>query len=96
MITPKDVEHVAHLARLELTDADREKFTRQLNDILQAVDKLRALDTSDVEPTAFAVPLKNVFRPDAVRPSWPREKILQNAPDPQDGFFRVPRIMEEE
>lgn len=96
MITTKDVEHVAHLARLELGEADREKFTRQLNDILQAVDKLRALDTTDVEPTAFAVPLKNVFRPDAVRPSWPREKILQNAPDPQGGFFRVPRIMEEE
>ncbi len=95
MITREDVEHVALLARLELSEAETEKFTRQLNDILQAVDKLKKLDTTNVEPTAHAAPMKNVFRADRARPSWPQEAILANAPDPVDGFFRVPKIMED-
>ncbi|MCL4517249.1 MAG: Asp-tRNA(Asn)/Glu-tRNA(Gln) amidotransferase subunit GatC [Firmicutes bacterium] len=94
MIKREDVEHVAMLARLELSEADTEKFTRQLNDILQAVDKLKKLDTANVEPTAHAAPMKNVFRPDKARLSWPQEAVLANAPDPVDGFFRVPKIME--
>ncbi|MBE3574401.1 MAG: Asp-tRNA(Asn)/Glu-tRNA(Gln) amidotransferase subunit GatC [Firmicutes bacterium] len=95
-ISAAEVEHVARLARLELSPEEKVRFTTQLNAILEAVDKLKALDTAQVEPTAYAVPMQNVFRPDQVRPSWPREKILQNAPEPQDGYFRVPRIMEEE
>lgn len=94
MITTKDVEHVAHLARLALSEEEKEAFTRQLNAILEAADKLRELDTEGVEPTAYAVPMQNVFREDRVHASLPREKVLANAPDPVDGYFRVPRIME--
>lgn len=96
MITRAEVDRVAHLARLTLSDEERERMTSQLNQILEAASKLQALDTQDVPPTAFAVPIQNVFRPDEVRPSLSHELVLANAPDPERGFFRVPRIMEEE
>ncbi|HHW15725.1 MAG TPA: Asp-tRNA(Asn)/Glu-tRNA(Gln) amidotransferase subunit GatC [Firmicutes bacterium] len=96
MITREQVDHVADLARLALSEEERERMTSQLNRILEAASELQELDTSDVPPTAFAVPLQNVFRPDEVRESLPREQVLANAPDPERGFFRVPRIMEEE
>ncbi|MDI6870200.1 MAG: Asp-tRNA(Asn)/Glu-tRNA(Gln) amidotransferase subunit GatC [Bacillota bacterium] len=96
MITREQVDHVAHLARLALSDEERERMTSQLNKILEAAGKLQKLDTTDVPPTAFAVPIQNVFRPDEVRESLPRDLVLANAPDPERGFFRVPRIMEEE
>jgi aspartyl-tRNA(Asn)/glutamyl-tRNA(Gln) amidotransferase subunit C len=95
MITRQEVDHVADLARLALSETEREKMTTQLNKILEAANELQKLDTSGVPPTAFAVPLQNVFRPDEVRESLPREAVLANAPDPERGFFRVPRIMEE-
>ncbi len=96
MITRREVDHVADLARLGLNEEEREKMTSQLNRILEAAGKLQELDTRDVPPTAFAVPIENVFRPDEVHESLPRERVLLNAPDPERGFFRVPRIMEEE
>jgi aspartyl-tRNA(Asn)/glutamyl-tRNA(Gln) amidotransferase subunit C len=93
-ITRKDVEHVALLSRLELGDNDVEKFTVQLNAILDYVDVLNKVDTTGVEPTAHVLPLKNVMRADEARPSLLRELALANAPEQEDGYFKVPKILE--
>jgi aspartyl-tRNA(Asn)/glutamyl-tRNA(Gln) amidotransferase subunit C len=93
-ITMKEVEHVARLARLELTDEEKERMRAQLDSILSYIDKLNELDTSAVEPTSHMLPMMNVFRDDEVRPSLSQEETLANAPDRQDLFFRVPRILE--
>ena len=93
-ITMKEVEHVARLARLELTDEEKERMRAQLDSILSYIDKLDELDTSAVEPTSHVLPMMNVFRDDEVRPSLSQEEALANAPDRQDLFFRVPRILE--
>ncbi len=95
-ITRQDVEHVARLARLALTEEEKTLFAGQLNDILAHAVKLGELDTADIPPTSHAVPLQNVLRPDISRPSYAKESMLANAPSTQAGFFRVPRIMEEE
>ena len=95
MIERKDVEHVARLARLALTDAEIERMREQLNGILAYIEKLNELDTSDVEPTSHAVPLVNVMRDDEVGPCLSREEALANAPDRAGEFFRVPRIIED-
>lgn len=93
-INQEQVERVAALARLKLTSAEKEQFTEQLNKILQFADKLNELDTENVEPTSHVLPMKNVMREDEVRESLDREKVLQNAPDQQDGMFRVPAVFE--
>ena len=93
MITKKDVEHVALLARLELTEAEKEKFTEQLNAILEYADALKKLDTANVQPTAHPLPLNNVFREDTARPGISNEDALANAPEQEDGFFKVPKIV---
>ncbi len=93
-ITLKDVEHVANLARLELKDGEKQKFTEQLNAILKYAEKLNELDTSHVEPTSHVMRLANVMREDEARPSWPLEKALLNAPDEEDGQFKVPAVLE--
>lgn len=93
MITIKDVEHVALLARLELTDVEKEKFTDQMNAILGYADMLNKLDTSGVQPTAHPLPLKNVFREDEVRASLSNEAAISNAPEEENGYFKVPRIV---
>jgi aspartyl-tRNA(Asn)/glutamyl-tRNA(Gln) amidotransferase subunit C len=95
MITREDVEHVAELARLELTAAEKDQFIAQLNNILTYFEKLKELDTTDVEPTAQVIPMANVLRDDAVQPSLDRTKVLQNAPEESHFFFKVPRIIEE-
>ena len=94
-ISLKDVEHVARLARLELSDADKERMRRELDGILSYIDKLRALGTEGVEPTSHAVPMTNVMREDVPRPSFPQADMLANAPDRSGEFFRVPKIIEE-
>lgn len=94
-ITRKQVEYVADLARLALDEEEKELFAAQLGQILEYAKAIESLDTDGVEPMAHAVPLRNVVRPDVVRPSLAKEKVLQNAPQEQDGFFRVPRILEE-
>ncbi|MGH7417155.1 MAG: Asp-tRNA(Asn)/Glu-tRNA(Gln) amidotransferase subunit GatC [Candidatus Rokuibacteriota bacterium] len=94
-ITLQDVEHVARLARLELSGAEKERMRRELDGILSYIDKLRALDTTGVEPTSHAVPLTNVLRDDVEKPSLPRDEMLANAPDRNRELFRVPRIIEE-
>ena len=94
-ITIAQVEHVARLARLELSATEKERMRRELDGILSYIDKLRALDTSGVEPTSHAVPLTNVMRDDVERPSLPQAEALANAPDRQGELFRVPKIIEE-
>ncbi|OMF34729.1 asparaginyl/glutamyl-tRNA amidotransferase subunit C [Paenibacillus sp. FSL H8-0548] len=93
-ITPKDVEHVARLARLELSDSEKDQFTEQLNAILKYAEKLNGLDTENVEPTSHVLPIKNVMRADEKRPSLPIEKVLLNAPDEEEGQFKVPAVLE--
>jgi aspartyl-tRNA(Asn)/glutamyl-tRNA(Gln) amidotransferase subunit C len=94
-ITLEEVEHVARLARLELSGAEKERMRRELDSILAYIDKLRALDTDAVEPTSHAVPLTSVMREDEPRPSSPQADMLANAPDRNGQLFRVPRIIEE-
>ena len=94
-VTIKDVEHVAKLARLEFNNAEKEKFTHQLNDILSYVEKLNEIDTSNVEPLSQVIESNNVFRKDETRPSSPREDMLKNAPDHSEQFFKVPKVIGE-
>ena len=94
-ITKKDVEQVAKLARLEITETEKEAFTQQLSAILTYVEKLNALKTAGVEPTATVLGQSNVFREDQARPSLPVEKAVANAPESAEGFFVVPKILEE-
>lgn len=82
------------LARLNLTETEKKLFTEQLDSVIQYIDKLNELDTSNVEPTAHVLPIKNVFRKDELRPSLSRDKALQNAPDSRDGFYKVPKIID--
>lgn len=89
-----DVKYVAHLARLQLTPEEERKFGEQLDHILEHIEKLKQLDVSRVEPTAHAVPLVNVTRPDETRPSLPHEEALRNAPSKANGLFIVPKIVE--
>lgn len=93
-ITRADVEHVAALARLALTEDEIEALTRELDVVLEHAEELAALDVDGVEPTAHPLPLVNVLRPDEVRPSLDRDEVLAQAPDAEDGRFRVPRILD--
>lgn len=95
-LTKAEVEHVARLARLELSESEKEEFTGQLNDILGFVEKLNKLDTANIEPTAHAIPVTNVFRHDQAGTSLETESALVNAPDQAGNFFKVPKILEEE
>lgn len=93
-ISRQDVENVALLSRLEMTAEELDAYAGQLNAILEYADVLNKLDTQGIEPTAHVLPLKNVMRPDAVKPSLPRDEALANAPEAEDGYFKVPKIME--
>jgi aspartyl-tRNA(Asn)/glutamyl-tRNA(Gln) amidotransferase subunit C len=90
VIDREQVLHVARLARLELTDEEVEKMASELSGILEHVERINQLDLEDVEPTSHVVAIENVLRPDKPRPSWPRDDILEPAPDPAGGAFRVP------
>ena len=89
-----DVQYVAHLARIELSPSEEQKLGAQLNNILGYIEKLKELDVSTVEPTAHAVPMVNVTRPDKMRPGLSNEEALSNAPAKAEGLFVVPRIVE--
>lgn len=95
-LTLDDVAHVARLARLRLSPAELEKMRDQLSNILDHFQMLQQIDVSTVPPTAQVTDLVNVLREDEIRPSLPREQALANAPEPQDGMFRVRAIFEEE
>lgn len=90
MIEREQVLHVARLARLRLSDDEVERMAGELSGILDHVDRIGELDLDDVEPTSHVVQLENVLRADQPRPSWSREAVLEQAPDPADGAFRVP------
>jgi len=89
-----EIEHLALLARLNLSVDEKKLFSRQIGSLIEYIDKLGELDTTDIEPTAHVLPMKNVFRKDTLKPSLPREKALQNAPAKNDHFYRVPKIIE--
>jgi aspartyl-tRNA(Asn)/glutamyl-tRNA(Gln) amidotransferase subunit C len=90
VIDREQVLHVAKLARLELSDDEVEQMAAELSGILEHVDRIAALDLDQVEPTSHVVRLENVFRADEPEPCLPRERALEQAPDPADGAFRVP------
>jgi aspartyl-tRNA(Asn)/glutamyl-tRNA(Gln) amidotransferase subunit C len=92
----EQVEHVAKLARLALTEEELDTFEEQLSRVLEHANTVTNLDTEGVEPTSHSMPLMNVLRPDVVVPSIGSEAALANAPAAEDGHFRVPRILDEE
>lgn len=94
MITKQDVEHVAKLARLKLTESEKEKFVNQLGQILGYVEKLDQLDTKDIIPTAHALPLKNVWREDKMVSCPDKDLILNNAPEKEANYFKVKKVIE--
>jgi aspartyl-tRNA(Asn)/glutamyl-tRNA(Gln) amidotransferase subunit C len=89
-----DIEKVARLARLELSEEEKETFANQLEQILTHMEQLNQLDTNGVEPTSHAIPVYNVFREDEVKASFSQEEVLAIAPDQEDGHLKVPRIIE--
>jgi aspartyl-tRNA(Asn)/glutamyl-tRNA(Gln) amidotransferase subunit C len=93
-ITKKEVEHVAKLARLELSDQEEDKLTDQLSGILTYVEKLNELDTQGVAPTSHVLDINNVMRDDVVTESLTQERALANAPDKAAGHYKVPKIIE--
>jgi aspartyl-tRNA(Asn)/glutamyl-tRNA(Gln) amidotransferase subunit C len=95
-ISPADVAHVARLARLDLTEEERERFAEQLGAVLDHAADVEALDTAGVLPTAHPLPLRNVLREDVPRPCLDRDEVLSQAPDAESNRFRVPRILGEE
>ena len=92
-LSEKDVQYVAKLARLEITDQETAKYTQQLGNILDYVQQLSKLDTANVEPLAHVLDLKNVTRPDQPSPSLTQQEVLSNGPEVQSGHFKVPKIM---
>lgn len=92
MITIKEVEHVAKLARLELTEEEKEKYSKQLGAILDYAKQMDEIDTEGVEPMSHAIPIVNVMREDEVICPHTKEELMANAPLKEDGFFRVPKI----
>jgi aspartyl-tRNA(Asn)/glutamyl-tRNA(Gln) amidotransferase subunit C len=95
-LSQSEIEHIAELARLELTNQEKEHFREQLSAILEYAARLKELDTSEILPTSSLLPAGNVLRPDQPRPGLPRESLLSNAPQSQDGQFRVPIILDQD
>jgi len=93
-ISEDQVKHVAHLARLAITEEEAEMLTNQLDKIITFAEQLNELNTDNVEPTAHVLEIKNVMREDRAQQGLPREEVLKNAPEHQDGQIKVPGIME--
>jgi aspartyl-tRNA(Asn)/glutamyl-tRNA(Gln) amidotransferase subunit C len=94
-IDRETVEHIAELAKLQLTEEEITRYAEQLSAILDYAERLQELDTDAIPPTASVLPLRNVLRPDAILPSLPRDKSLANAADAADGQFRVEAILDD-
>ncbi len=94
-ISKDQVKYVANLARLAITEDEAEKFTKQLDAIITFAEQLNELDTENVEPTSHVLEIKNVLREDVSKEGLPREEVLKNAPEEQDGQFKVPAILGE-
>lgn len=93
-LSREDVEHIAELARLALSDEELALYQGQLSDILEHFEQLQQLDTGAIEPTATVLPLRSVMRPDEAMAPFSRDDILVNAPDAEDGCFAVPAVMD--
>ena len=93
MISSESIQHIAQLSRLSFSESETEQFTEQLSAILEYVDQLAELDTTDVQPASHALPSLNVFRGDQVKHSLTQEQIFMNAPDTEEAYFKVPQIM---
>ncbi len=94
LLSREEVEHIAELAKLELTDDEKERYREQLSAILDYAARLQQIDTEDIPPTASVLPVDTVLRPDESRPSPPREELLQNAQEQEEGMFRVDAILD--
>lgn len=94
-LSPEDVRHVAELAKLRLSEAEIEQFAGQLSDILEYAERLQEVDTSSVPPTPYVLPLHNVMREDEPEVGLSNDEALDNAPDRDDGFFRVRAVFED-
>lgn len=93
-LTLAEVQHIAELAKLELTEEELSRFREQLSAVLDYAAELQRVDTSAIPPTATVLPLRTVLREDAARPSLPREELLANAPEQEAGCFKVPAVLE--
>ncbi|MEK4627034.1 Asp-tRNA(Asn)/Glu-tRNA(Gln) amidotransferase subunit GatC [Solibacillus sp. FSL R7-0682] len=93
-LSKEEVKHVAHLARLAITEEEAEKFANQLGKITDFAEQLNELDTTNVEPTSHVLPLVNVLREDVAKEGLPREKVMLNVKDQEAGQIKVPSIME--
>ncbi len=93
MLNLKDVDYVAELARLEFSDDEKKTFLAQMNRLLDYFKKLNQLNTDKIKSTSHVVELSNILKPDEVRPSFPREMLLDNAPEKLNGFFKVPKTV---
>ena len=92
-ITSADIDKIANLAKLDLSEAEREKFASQLSDIVSYIEKLNQLNTDDVKPLAHVNDLTNVFREDKARPSMEKQDVFKNSPQHDDEFFLVPKVI---
>ena len=92
-ITIKDVEYLANLAKLELSEEEKRRFQKELDNIIEYIDQLNELDTEDVPVTSHVTLLQNALREDKILPSLSPDEALANAPEKKDGFFRVPRVI---
>ncbi|MBQ1940961.1 MAG: Asp-tRNA(Asn)/Glu-tRNA(Gln) amidotransferase subunit GatC [Selenomonadaceae bacterium] len=94
-VTKEDMENVAVLSRLSIPEDKEAQCTQQLNDFLEYVDNLSTVDTEGIQPIAHVLPVSNVFREDVVKESLSREAALSNAPLKEDGYFKVPKVLED-
>ena len=93
-ISLDEVKKIAKLSRLKITDEEAEKFSSQLTDILKYAEKINEINTDNIPPTSHSIDIKNALRADTVKPSYSRESIMRNAPEPENGFYKVPKIIE--
>ena len=94
-VTEKDIQTVASLSRLKISSEESAEVMNQLDKFLNYVENLQSIDTENIQPTTYALPMQNVFREDVVKKSLDRELALSNAPLKEDGYFKVPRVLEE-
>ena len=92
-ISKNEVEHIANLARLELSEKEKVKFQKELGKIIEYIDQLKELDIENVPPTSHVMPMENVLREDKVIPSLSQEEALSNAPEKKDKYFKVPKVI---
>ncbi len=93
MINHQDVKKIAELARLEIPESELDKFTGQMNQILEFMGRLNAINTDSIEPTSHAIPIVNAFREDVVKESDVLKKVLQEAPEAEGNLFKVPKVI---